>query len=156
MTIQWKKLVDENIEPTSKITPDRVRQMFKSIPHDICRLLGMNPQHSRPEWMILTILPVPPMCVRPSVLANGIARCQDDLTYNLASILEANKELREGERLGTAAHLMEKYWAALQLRCASLVNNDIPNIQQLCQKNGRPLKTLTARLKGWILIAEEH
>lgn len=148
LTMKWKQPVDENIERQSKITPDHVRQMFKDIPDDICRLLGMDPKYSRPEWMILTILPVPPMCVRPSVLSSNNARCQDDLTYNLASILEANNKLRDGDRQGTAAHIMDKHWADLQLRCASLVNNDISNMQQLCQKNGRPLKTLTARLKG--------
>lgn len=150
INIEWKNIDDDNVEPKSTLSAERVRSIFERIDNSTCQILGMDPRHSRPEWMILTVLPVPPMCVRPSVLLFGTARCQDDLTYNLAKIIEANNELRKDEEQGTATHLVDQHLAYLQFCCASLVNNETANMAQLCQKDGRPLKTLTARLKGGI------
>ena len=45
----------------------------------------MNPKHVRPDWMIVTVLPVPPLAVRPSIVMSGTARCQvntNDLTLS--------------------------------------------------------------------------
>ena len=44
--------------------------------------LGLSDEYPRPEWMIITVLPVPPPPVRPSIAVNGGAmRSMDDLTY---------------------------------------------------------------------------
>lgn len=44
-----------------------------------CEVLGFNPMYCRPEWMILSVLPVAPLCVRPAVSQGvGSARCQVD------------------------------------------------------------------------------
>ncbi len=152
MTIEWKEIDDENAERKSKLSAARVLEIFKLIPDSICRILGMDPRQSRPDWMILTVLPVPPMCVRPSVLLFGTAHSQDDLTYNLANIIRANNTLRDDEQRGVTAHIVDEHVQYLQYCCATLIDNDIPSMPQLCQKNGRPLKTLKARLKGLIFI----
>ena len=154
LNIEWKNTDDENVQPKSTLSAERVRAIFQRIDSSTCQILGMNPRHSRPDWMILTVLPVPPMCVRPSVLLFGTARCQDDLTYNLAKIVEANNKLREDEERGTATHIVDEHLAYLQFCCATLVNNDTSKMPQLCQKDGRPLKTLTARLKGLISLID--
>jgi DNA-directed RNA polymerase II subunit RPB1 len=130
----------------------------------------MDPRQSRPDWMIITVLPVPPMvniifkiinliflfsfkkCVRPSVLVFGTARSQDDLTYNLANILKANKTLREDEQRGTASHIFLEHLQYLQYHCATLIDNDMPGMPQSCHKSGRPLKSIKARLKGYYLF----
>lgn len=36
----------------------------------------MDPKFARPDWMIVTSLPVPPLCVRPAVVMYGSARNQ--------------------------------------------------------------------------------
>ena len=36
----------------------------------------MNPKHARPDWLIVTVLPVPPLAVRPSIVMSGTARSQ--------------------------------------------------------------------------------
>lgn len=36
----------------------------------------MEPRYARPEWMIVTVLPVPPLSVRPAVVMQGSARNQ--------------------------------------------------------------------------------
>jgi DNA-directed RNA polymerase II subunit RPB1 len=148
LIIKWKKTTDENQEDKSSLPASRVLEIFKSISDTTCQILGMNPRQARPDWMILTVLPVPPLCVRPSVLLFGTARSQDDLTYNLANIIKANKTLREDETRGVASHIIDQHLQDLQYCCATLIDNEIPGMPQSCQKNGRPLKSLKARLKG--------
>lgn len=153
LTIEWKgEVSEENQENKSKLSAERVVEIFKLISNTTCQILGMNPQQSRPDWMILTVLPVPPTCVRPSVLIFGTARSQDDLTYNLAEIVKANKVVREDERRGVTSHIMDEHVQYLQYCCATLINNDMPGMPQMRQKSGKPLKSLTARLKGLILV----
>ena len=43
----------------------------------------MDPKYARPDWMLPTVLPVPPLCVRPAVVMFGSARNQDDLTHKV-------------------------------------------------------------------------
>ena len=148
LTIEWKELLDETQEKKQKLSAERVLSIFKSIPDSVCSILGMDPRHARPDWMILTALPVPPMCVRPSVLVFGTARSQDDLTYNLANILKANRTLREDEQRGAASHIFDEHLQYLQYHCATLIDNDMPGMPQSCHKSGRPLKSIKARLKG--------
>ncbi|CAF1186930.1 unnamed protein product [Rotaria sp. Silwood1] len=148
LTIKWNEAVNENQELKSKLSAERVLEIFKAIPDTICKILGMDPRQSRPDWMILTVLPVPPLCVRPSVLMFGTARCHDDLTYNLANIIKANRTLHEYEERGVTSHIIDKQLEHLQYCCATLIDNDMPGISQACQKSGKPLKSLKARLKG--------
>lgn len=39
-------------------------------------MLGMNPKFARPDWMLVTVLPVPPLSVRPAVVMGGTAKNQ--------------------------------------------------------------------------------
>ena len=55
-----------------KLTPSDIRERLEKIPDDDLRLLGIDASAARPEWTILTVLPVPPVTVRPSIiLENG-------------------------------------------------------------------------------------
>jgi len=57
-----------------------VLEVFKAISKEDCEMMGFNYERARPEWMIITVLPVPPPPVRPAVIQEGISRCEDDLT----------------------------------------------------------------------------
>jgi DNA-directed RNA polymerase II subunit RPB1 len=61
LTVEWKQAPDENQERKMKLSAERVLSIFKAIPDQICHILGMDPRQSRPDWMIITVLPVPPM-----------------------------------------------------------------------------------------------
>ena len=39
-------------------------------------ILGMDPRFCRPDWMVVTVIPVPPLPVRPAVVMHGSARNQ--------------------------------------------------------------------------------
>ena len=63
ITIEWKEAPDDNSEKKTKLLAERVLSIFKSIDDATCLTLGMDPTQARPEWMIITVLPVPPMVV---------------------------------------------------------------------------------------------
>ena len=58
------------------LTAERVLEVFKNITDEDCVILGLDPNYARPDWMIVTVLPVPPLPVRPAVVMHGSARNQ--------------------------------------------------------------------------------
>src|SRR6266702_1436736 len=68
-------------EDGHKLTPKEVRERLERIPNEDLRVLGMNPEVARPEWMVLTALLVPPVTVRPSITLESGDRSEDDLTH---------------------------------------------------------------------------
>ena len=58
---------DITISKKHRITPEQCFEIFRKITDNDCIFLGLNPKYSRPEWMICTVLAVPPPSVRPSV-----------------------------------------------------------------------------------------
>lgn len=81
-------------------------------------LLGLSDEYARPEWMILTVLPVPPPPVRPSIAVDGgTMRSEDDLTYKLGEIIKASTNVRKSEQEGSPAHIVTEYEQLLQV-CA--------------------------------------
>lgn len=97
------------------LSAEKVLNIFKKISDEDCIALGMNPQFSRPDWMILTILPVPPPPVRPSIMMDSMLRSEDDLTFKLADILRACQALRKHEADGSPAHIVSEFEQLLQV-----------------------------------------
>lgn len=111
--------------------------------------MGLNAVYARPEWMILTVLPVPPAAVRPSISVDGGAmRSEDDLTYKLGEILKASAQVRKHEAEGVPPSVVAEHFDLLQYHVATYMDNDIAGIPQAMQKSGRPVKAIRARLKG--------
>lgn len=52
----------------------------------------MDPKFARPDWMIVSVLPDPPLPVRPAVVMFGATKNQDDLTHKLADITKVNNK----------------------------------------------------------------
>ncbi|PIB03160.1 DNA-directed RNA polymerase II subunit rpb1 [Cercospora beticola] len=133
------------------ITPLQALQVFRLIPEIDLQRLGLNLDYARPEWMILTVLPVPPPAVRPSISVDGTSqgmRSEDDLTYKLSDIIRANSNVRRAEQEGSPAHITEEFTQLLQYHVATYMDNDIAGLPKSIQKSGRPLKAIRARLKS--------
>ena len=88
------------LEGKQELTPQEALRILKGISDEDCVALGFNPDFSRPEWMILTVFPVPPPPVRPSVAMDAGARSEDDLTHQLSEIIKANIRLQKQEEGG--------------------------------------------------------
>ncbi|KAM3182235.1 DNA-directed RNA polymerase II subunit RPB1 [Hymenolepis weldensis] len=148
LSAEWKTVNENTQEKKINLTAERVLEVFKRISDEDCIALGFNPKYARPDWMICTVLPVPPLAVRPAIVMFGAARNQDDLTHKLADIIKANNTLRRDEQNGAAAHILIEDVRNLQYHVATLIDNDIPGLPKAIQKSGRPLKSIKQRLKG--------
>jgi hypothetical protein len=70
--------------------------------------------------MILTVLPVPPPPVRPSIAVDGGAmRSEDDLTYKLGEIIKSSANVRKSEQEGSPQHIISEFEQLLQV-CSRL------------------------------------
>ncbi|KND98858.2 dna-directed rna polymerase ii largest subunit [Candidozyma auris] len=147
----WKqnKQFEENEQPERRLlTPSEILSVFRHISEEDCLKLGFNEDYARPEWMLITVLPVPPPPVRPSIAFNDTARGEDDLTFKLADIIKANINVQRLEMDGSPQHVISEFEALLQFHVATYMDNDIAGQPQALQKTGRPIKSIRARLKG--------
>ncbi len=131
-----------------KITPKEVRARLERIPDEDVVKLGLNPKFGRPEWMVLTVLPVPPVSVRPSITLESGERSEDDLTHKLVDVLRINQRLRENRDMGAPQLVVEDLWELLQYHVTTYFDNQTSGIPPARHRSGRPLKTLVQRLKG--------
>ena len=130
------------------VTAEDVLAIFRLITDEDIRLLGFDPLLSRPEWMIMTVMPVPPPVVRPSVMLGDSAGGQDDLTFQIANVIKVNKRLRQLIVNGAPHIEVSELYKLLQYHAATYVNNDLPGLPRSKHKTGRPFKSIRARLKG--------
>src|SRR3989338_8357372 len=110
--------------------------------------MNLDPFYARPEWMVLTVLPVPPVNVRPSITLETGERSEDDLTHKLVDIIRINQKLEANINVGAPQLIIEDLWELLQYHVTTYLNNETANIPPARHRSGRPLKTLAQRLKG--------
>jgi DNA-directed RNA polymerase subunit A' len=131
-----------------KLTPKEVRERLERIPNEDLIPLGIDPNIVRPEWLVLTALPVPPVTVRPSITLESGERSEDDLTHKLVDVLRINQRLRENRDAGAPQLIVEDLWELLQYHVTTYFDNQTSGIPPARHRSGRPLKTLVQRLKG--------
>ena len=140
--------VDLTEEDMNKLMPSDVRDWFEDIPDEDLEVLGIDSEHSRPEWMVMTVLPVPPVTTRPSITLDNGQRSEDDLTHKLVDIIRINQRFMENREAGAPQLIIEDLWELLQYHVTTFVDNEISGTPPARHRSGRPLKTLSQRLKG--------
>jgi len=140
--------LDLTEEDMNKLMPSDIRDWFEAIPDEDLEVLGINPDRSRPEWMILTVLPVPPVTARPSITLDNGQRSEDDLTHKLVDIIRINQRFMENREAGAPQLIIEDLWELLQYHVTTFMDNEISGTPPARHRSGRPLKTLSQRLKG--------
>lgn len=149
ITATWKKVNDDAQEKTVEMTAEKVLEIFKGMSDEEIEMLGMDPEYARPAWMIITVLPVAPLAVRPSVVMGGSGlRSQDDVTHKYCDIIKINNSIRKNEAHGAAPHVIADEVKLLQFHCITIMDNTSPSFPKACQKSGRPLKSISERLKA--------
>ena len=139
---------NEKVKSEVDITPEQVLRVFKRISNEDMELLGFNPIWSRPEWLISTVLPVPPPAVRPSIIEENGQRREDDLTHKLSDIVKFNLLYKEKkEKASTNAEVLKNSALILQYHVFTFLNNSIPGISAALQRNGRKMKSVSDRLR---------
>ncbi|AAR39345.1 NEQ503 [Nanoarchaeum equitans Kin4-M] len=145
----WYFYIKEKIgdkEEWVKLTPLDVRQWLEKIPDEDAKLFGII--NGRPEWLVLTVILVPPVTARPSIILETGERSEDDLTHKIADIVRINNRIEELLSYGAPEPILEENWEMLQYHVATYFDNELPNVPKARHRSGRPLKGLLQRIKG--------
>jgi DNA-directed RNA polymerase III subunit RPC1 len=143
----WRKAVDD-------MHPLKVLSIFRNIPDVDVELLGMDPHSSttvggngdRPEHMIWTSLPAPPVTIRPSV-AQESASTEDDITNKLGDIIQMNNLLQATLKRGQPLSKIMELWEFVQIQVAMYIDGNLPGLGRDGQY-GRVMRGFCQRLKG--------
>ncbi len=148
---QYKITLDKPttfIENEKRLTPIEVRSRLEKIPDDDVEIFGLNPKSVRPEWMVLTILSIPPVTMRPSITLESGERSEDDLTHKLGDIVRINQRLFENINAGAPEIIVEDLWDLLQYHITTFFDNNVAQLPPARHRSGQPLKTITERIKS--------
>lgn len=136
------------------ISPVEVYSILEKISDEDAQILGLNTKYTRPEWLLLTTLCVPPPHVRPSVFMSSSQKCDDDLTTKLNEIVKTNIALTNAieksnqDQGSTNEHFISQLESLLQYNVSTFIDNQHPGQPPSLQRSGKPLKTLRERLAG--------
>ena len=150
---EWKDKVEkiqggeETTKTVIEFTAEDVLRIFKRISEQDMELMGFNPKWNRPEWMICTVLPVPPPAVRPSIIEENGQRREDDLTHKLSEIIKTNNNILDRINKGSSEETLKLITMVLQYHVFTLIDNQIPGLAPSQQRNGRKLKSVSDRMK---------
>ena len=150
ISIQFKDLMDSNSNKIEKeyINIEYIRSILERISDEDTSYLGFSKTWCRPEWLICSVLPVPPPAMRPSIKQDNSQRMDDDLTHKLSDIVKSNNSLNQKIKTNSNKDIIDDLTKVLQYHVSTLVDNEIPNISQSVHRSGRPLKAIRQRLKG--------
>ena len=127
---------------------ESVHRLFRRISDEDVDFMGLNRYWCRPDWMICTVLRIPPPQVRPSVVQDNNQRSEDDLTHKLFDIIKNDKTLQQKIENNATKNVIDEMTNVVQYHVATLVDNEIPGVAPSAQRSGRPLKSIQQRLGG--------
>jgi len=157
ITAEWNKVVgqaqvedgmgtqqEKSVKQVLEV--EYVLRLFRRITDEDVDFMGLNRFWCRPDWMICSVIPIPPPQVRPSVIQDNNQRSEDDLTHKLSEIIATNKRLQDKIYNNAPKNQIEDEHTVLQYHVATLVDNQIPGVAPSAQRSGRPLKSVQQRL----------
>src|SRR3989337_1537054 len=142
------KFIEQTEAGSEPLTPSMIRERLERVSDEDLEILGFNPKVARPEWMVLQVLPVPPVYVRPSITLESGIRSEDDLTHKLVDIIRISQRLKENMEAGAPTLIIQDLSELLQYHVTTYFNNEASGIPPARHRSGRALKTLSQRLKG--------
>lgn len=130
------------------LDPQRVMELFLAITPGDVQLCDMDPEIGRPERLLVHYMPVPPLCIRPTVCADPtIGSTEDDLTMKAAEIVHINNVIAQAMERGVTSQNVFENWDLLQHEVARYINSEQPGLPPL-QNVNKPLRGISQRLKG--------
>jgi DNA-directed RNA polymerase subunit beta' len=123
------------------------KQIRKKLAKRIKILQGFMVSKSRPEWMILTVLPVIPPDLRPLVPLEGGRFATSDLNDLYRRVINRNNRLKNLLQLKTPEVIIRNEKRMLQEAVDALLDNGRHG-RAVTGAGNRPLKSLSDMLKG--------
>ena len=142
LVAEIKKLEEELLESIES-KKDKIVKRLKFF-----RNLEKN--NIRPEWMVLTVVPVIPPDLRPMVALDGGRFATSDLNDLYRRIINRNNRLRQLIELGAPEVICRNEKRMLQEAVDALIDNSIRHGKTVVASTGqkRSLKSLADSLKG--------
>lgn len=131
----------------SAMTETRSKQIRKKLAKRIKLLQGLMASKSRPEWMILTVLPVIPPDLRPLVPLEGGRFATSDLNDLYRRVINRNNRLKNLLSLKTPEVIIRNEKRMLQEAVDALFDNGRHG-RAVTGAGNRALKSLSDMLKG--------
>lgn len=100
----------------------------------------------RVHKFLISVLPVPPIHIRPPLTIGNTTRGENDLTYRLLNIVRKNISLKEAIDKLLPQHVVYERYEALQYAVACYINND--KVGSARRSNRREYTSLAGRIKG--------
>jgi DNA-directed RNA polymerase subunit beta' len=125
----------------------RSKQIRKKLSKRIKLFQGFQTSRSRPEWMILTVLPVIPPDLRPLVPLEGGRFATSDLNDLYRRVINRNNRLKNLLQLKTPEVIIRNEKRMLQEAVDALFDNGRHG-RPVTGAGNRPLKSLSDMLKG--------
>ena len=109
---------------------------------------SMIKENIRPEWMILTVLPVLPPDLRPMVALDGGRYATSDLNDLYRRVINRNNRLKKLLELNAPDVIVVNEKRMLQESVDALIDNSARLGSQQMSSQRRPLQSLSDQLKG--------
>jgi DNA-directed RNA polymerase subunit beta' len=136
-----------NAELEESITNTKSKQTRKKLAKRLKLIQGFMNSHSRPEWMILDVLPVIPPDLRPLVPLEGGRFATSDLNDLYRRVINRNNRLKNLLQLKTPDVIIRNEKRMLQEAVDALFDNGRHG-RAVTGAGNRPLKSLSDMLKG--------
>ncbi len=136
------------LENDKRLSPIEIRTRLEKLSDDDILLFSMESPSVRPEWLVQTVLAIPPVTMRPSITLESGERSEDDLTHKLGDIVRINQRLFENINAGAPEIIIEDLWDLLQYHVTTFFDNDVAQLPPARHRSGQPLKTITERIKS--------
>jgi DNA-directed RNA polymerase subunit beta' len=130
-----------------RMTETKSKQIRKKIAKRIKLLQGLQQSKSRPEWMILIVLPVIPPDLRPLVPLEGGRFATSDLNDLYRRVINRNNRLKNLLQLKTPEVIIRNEKRMLQEAVDALFDNGRHG-RAVTGAGNRALKSLSDMLKG--------
>jgi DNA-directed RNA polymerase subunit beta' len=136
-----------NAELEEAMNNTKSKQIRKKLAKRLKLIQGFMNSHSRPEWMILDVLPVIPPDLRPLVPLEGGRFATSDLNDLYRRVINRNNRLKNLLQLKTPDVIIRNEKRMLQEAVDALFDNGRHG-RAVTGAGNRPLKSLSDMLKG--------
>jgi DNA-directed RNA polymerase subunit beta' len=136
-----------SVELWSEVRTSRSKQRRKKATKRLRVVEALRESGNRPEWMILTVLPVIPPDLRPMVQLDGGRFATSDLNDLYRRVINRNNRLKRLLELGAPDVIVRNEKRMLQEAVDSLIDNSQRG-RALSRRGRRELKSLSDMLKG--------
>ena len=131
------------------LSPRMCYHILRNVSDMDAYLIGFNVNESRPEDMILTRFPIPPVIIRPTAKIDFMASSthEDSLTLKIADIINSNIRVRNEMNKDSAG--LNDAITLLQYNVATFFDNDSASLPKSEFKTGgRVINSISDRIKG--------